>query len=136
MTIDRATWIALRPRSDKRVVVHSLDFKAAAEFNLDSLKKGRETWAEYIKGVAWVLQNAGHKLHGWDGVVVSNVPIGAGLSSSVALELATARTFAMVSVLQWNAAEMARLCLHSTGSFRVARNNLFIGDAGCTPFRK
>jgi galactokinase len=65
MAIDRATWIALRPRSDKRVAVHSLDFKAPAEFNLDSLKKGREAWVEYIKGVAWALQNAGHKLHGW-----------------------------------------------------------------------
>jgi galactokinase len=110
MAIDRATWIAGRPRSDKRVAVQSLDLKDASEFDLNSLQKGKQTWAEYIKGVAWSLEDAGHELQGWEGVLAGDVPIGAGLSSSAALEVAVTRVFAIVSKLLWNPAEMAKLC--------------------------
>lgn len=41
MAIDRAVWIALRPRRDRQVIVHSLDFDEAAEFSLDNLHKGK-----------------------------------------------------------------------------------------------
>ncbi|PJH74401.1 MAG: galactokinase, partial [Anaerolineae bacterium CG_4_9_14_0_8_um_filter_58_9] len=47
MAIDRAVWIALRPRRDRQVIVHSLDFDEAAEFSLDNLHKGKG-WPEYI----------------------------------------------------------------------------------------
>ncbi len=46
--------------------------------------------------MAWSLQDAGHTLAGWEGVVAGDVPLGAGLSSSAALEMATARAFAAV----------------------------------------
>jgi galactokinase len=110
MAIDRATWIAGRPRSDKRVVVQSLDLKDASEVDLNSLQKGQQTWAEYIKGIAWALEEAGHKLHGWEGVLAGDVPIGAGLSSSAALEVGVARAFAVGSKLLWNPVEVAKLC--------------------------
>jgi galactokinase len=113
MAIDRAMWIAGKPRADTRVVIHSLDFKDVAEFNLDSLKKGEPVWAEYIKGVAWALLDAGYELQSWEGVLAGDVPIGAGLSSSAALDLATARAFATVSQFPWNPAEMAKLCQHA-----------------------
>jgi galactokinase len=108
MAIDRATWIALRPRSDRRVAVYSLDFDQTAEFALDHLGNEKQGWAEYIKGVAWSLQEDGLTLHGWEGVVTGDVPIGAGLSSSAALELATARAFASASGLDWDGAVMAK----------------------------
>ncbi|MGD2177534.1 MAG: galactokinase [Anaerolineae bacterium] len=110
MAIDRAIWIALRPRTDGRVVAHALDFDDTASFALSGLQNTGEGWAEYVKGVAWALQEAGYALRGWEGVLGADVPRGAGLSSSAALELATARAFAAVSDLQWNAAKMARLC--------------------------
>lgn len=108
MAIDRAVWIALRPRSDRQVLVHSLDFNEMAAFGLDDLQRGGSGWKEYLQGVAWVLQAVGHKLHGWEGVLAGDVPLGAGLSSSAALELAVARAFAVVSDLPWDAAAMAR----------------------------
>jgi len=108
MAIDRAVWIALRPRSDRRVVCHSLDFDQVAEFPLAGLTRGKG-WAEYLKGVAWALQEAGHTLQSWEGVLAGDVPIGAGLSSSAALEMATARVFAAVSGLPWEATAMAKL---------------------------
>lgn len=66
-------------------------------------------WAEYVKGIACALIQNGHTLNGWEGVAAGDVPIGAGLSSSAALELAAARAFAAVSDLAWDAARMARL---------------------------
>jgi galactokinase len=109
MAIDRAIWIALRPRADGRVMAYSLDFPQPAAFDLDAFAHEGHGWDEYVKGVAWALQDAGHGLEGWEGIVGGDVPVGSGLSSSAALELATARAFAAVSGLPWDAATMARL---------------------------
>ncbi len=108
MAIDRAMWIALSPRSDRRVAAHSLDFAETTEFDLDRLVK-QAGWIEYLKGVAWALQEAGHTLTGFNAVVAGDVPIGAGLSSSAAWELAAARAFAFTSGFEWKAAQMALL---------------------------
>ncbi|MCA9898094.1 MAG: galactokinase [Anaerolineales bacterium] len=126
MAIDRGIWLSLRPRDDDQVSVHSLDFGETAVFDLNALatqppagsrqKQAQNAnlrevgvWAEYLKGVAWALQEAGHTLRGWEGVMTGNVPKGAGLSSSAALELATARAFQQVSGFAWDAAQMAKL---------------------------
>jgi galactokinase len=114
MAIDRAIWIAMRPRGDQRVVGHSLDFEQPVEFSVEeveqvSVSEATPAWGEYLRGVAWALQEAGHTLQGWEGVVASDVPIGASLSSSAALEMATARVFAVTSGLQWDATSMAKI---------------------------
>ena len=110
MAIDRGIWIALHPRSDHRVLAHAVDLEDTADFSLEAMQNTNEGWAEYLKGVAWSLQEAGYTLQGWEGVIVGDVPRGADLSSSAALELATARAFSVVSMLPWNPAEMAQLC--------------------------
>jgi galactokinase len=109
LAIDRAAWIALRPRRDCRVNVFSIDYNEAREFDLTALKFEQAGWVEYLKGVAWCLQDAGMKLAGWEGVLVGDVPLGAGLSSSAALEMATARAFAAVSGIAWDAVAQAKL---------------------------
>ncbi len=108
MAINRAVWIALRPRNDRKVRVYASDLSSWGEFALDDLERGKG-WLEYLKGVAWALQEAGYDLQGWEGVVGGNVPRGSGLSSSAALELATARAFYEVSGFPWDARRMA-LC--------------------------
>ncbi len=110
MAIDRAIWIALRARDDGRVVAHTLDLDDTTEFALEALKHADGGWSEYLKGVAWSIQQEGYAIGGWEGVLAGNVPIGAGLSSSAALELATARAFAAVSGLPWDPRTMARIC--------------------------
>lgn len=109
MAIDRAIWIALRPRSDRRVLLHSLDLDPTTDFALDDFQHTHGGWTEYVKGVAWALQEAGLPLQGWEGVCAGDIPVGAGLSSSAALELAVARAFAAVSGFPWEPAQMARL---------------------------
>lgn len=109
MAIDRAIWIAIRPRSDQEVHLTSLDYGATAVFNLNHLTKGQNHWIEYVKGVAWALQQDGHPLQGWEGVMTGNIPRGSGLSSSAALELAAARAFTAVADIPWNAPLMAQL---------------------------
>ena len=109
VAIDRAVWIALRPTNDRRVTVHSVDFEQTGDFSLDGLTHQESGWIEYLKGMAWSLQEAGYELAGWEGVLQGDVPVGAGLSSSAALEVATARAFSAVSELDWDPAVMARL---------------------------
>jgi galactokinase len=109
MAIDRAVWVALRPRGDRRVVGHSLDLHQTVEFSVEGVRDKGTGWGEYLKGVAWALQEAGYTLQGWEGVVAGDVPIGAGLSSSAALEMATARVFAVTSGLPWDPTVMAKI---------------------------
>lgn len=109
MAIDRAVWIVLRPGPQAAVRVYSLDFDEEAVFPLAGFEHGGPTWAEYVKGMAWAIQETGERLAGWEGVIAGDVPIGAGLSSSAAMELAAARAFTAVSDLPWDPASMARL---------------------------
>ncbi|MBT3189217.1 MAG: hypothetical protein HN736_07410 [Anaerolineae bacterium] len=108
MAIDRAIWISLRPRSDCRIVLHLLNFEQPADFFLDNFTHESE-WAEYVRGIAWVLQEQGLNISGWGGVLTGNIPLGAGLSSSVALELSLLKAFWTVSNFNWDGAQMAGL---------------------------
>ncbi len=109
IAIDRAVWIALRPRADRRLRVRSEDYDAEAELKLDALRHARDGWADYVTGVAWGLDTAGHPLTGWDGVMGGDVPRAAGLSSSAAVELAVLRAFAAAGGLPWDPRAMALL---------------------------
>lgn len=108
MAIDHAVWLALRPRDDRTVRLFSLDLETEAAFELDSLTKGSD-WIEYPKSIAYELMKAGYELRGFDAVMTGDVPRGAGLSSSAAVELAVARAFAAVSGIEWDAPKMAKL---------------------------
>jgi galactokinase len=110
MAIDRAVCVALRPSVGRRVRVGSLDFGEEGEFSLDALPPKGGTWLDYVVGVAWSLTDAGFTLGGWEGFIAGDVPVGAGLSSSAAVELAVARAFAVVSDLPWDPAAMAKSC--------------------------
>lgn len=110
LAIDRATWLAVNPRTDNLVRLYSTDFKESAEFALAELKTGKPEWAEYAKGVAEQLLAESHSLRGFDAVIATDVPVGAGLSSSASFSLGIARAFQAVSGFAWDSAQLARLC--------------------------
>ena len=84
MAIDRAIWIALRPRPDRQVLAHSVDFDETAQFSLDRLEK-QTGWIEYLKGVAWALLEAGYTLAGFEAVVAGDARRGRALRRHHAL---------------------------------------------------
>ncbi len=109
MAINRAAIIAFSKRADRRVILHSQDFQNSLDFDLSNLRREPSGWGEYIKGVAWAYQQEGVELCGWQGVVAGDVPIGAGLSSSAALELAAARVFTFSAGFEWQPVKAAEL---------------------------
>nr|WP_290667467.1 galactokinase [Ardenticatena sp.] len=109
MGIDRAAWLAVRPRSDERVHVYAHDLNDEATFDLNALDRAQRGWVAYIQGTLWALGEAGVPLVGWDGVLASNVPRGAGLSSSAAVELVVARAAVALAGTLWDAPRMAKV---------------------------
>jgi galactokinase len=110
MAIGRAIVVVYRPRGDRRLRGHSVAFGETKELDLDALAPpGGSDWLAYVAGVAWVFAGEGLAVPGVDVVVDGDVPLGAGLSSSAALEMATARALAEAGSLDWDPVRMAKL---------------------------
>ena len=92
MAIDRYIWIALRARDDQRVLLRSLDFDLLVDLSLDNIQH-INGWQEYVNGIAWVLKENKFDVRGWEGILSGNIPVGAGLSSSAALEISLLKAF-------------------------------------------
>ena len=104
VAIDRYVSVVFAPRVDSIFRGYSIDFEQerAASFEELSPCKGPPSWFDYAAGVAWVLRAEGVPVTGIDFVVFGDVPIGAGLSSSAALEIAMARALSDVSGEPWD----------------------------------
>jgi galactokinase len=89
VAIDRRTGVAVRPRTDRTVRVHSTNVGETRTFSLDS-PTTEESWLDYVEGVARLLAEDASEPNGFDLVVGGDVPMGGGLSSSASLELAVA----------------------------------------------
>jgi galactokinase len=110
MAIGRAAVAVFRRRRDRVLRAHSLAVDDTQERPLDALAApGGSDWMSYVAGVAWAFQAEGLPACGLDLVVDGDVPIGAGLSSSAALELATARALAAAAGVPWDPVRMAKL---------------------------
>ncbi len=138
MTVDMDTWIAARPRAGGRVRVRSLNVAGESEFSLDDIRRDEAVpWSNYVRGMALVMQEAGHALQGFDGLIQSTVPFGSGLSSSAALEMATAVTFQQVSGFTLDPPAMALLGQKAENSFVGVNTGILdqyssaMGRAGC-----
>ncbi len=117
IAIDRTVAVAAAPRPDGVVRAFSLEFDETQEFEPPVSGPAAGGWREYVRGVAWALSGAGHPLHGADMAITGDVPIGAGLSSSAALEVAAAAALAAVSGLRIEALELALLAQRAENDF-------------------
>lgn len=94
VALKRDVRLVFRPRADRHVRLYSVEYDGWFEFDLGGMAYNHDIlWSNYIQGVAWSLQESGMKLTGMDAVISGNVPKGSGLSSSAALEIATAHAF-------------------------------------------
>jgi galactokinase len=122
VAIDFSTLVTLFPSEHNRLEVFSESFNERVVLDLDNpptMKRGH--WSDYVFGVALMLVRAGHKLRGAYLIVRGDVPLGSGLSSSAALEVATAYALAAHSELSINRVELAKLCRKAENEFVGAR---------------
>ncbi len=127
-------WAAAAPRKDGKLVIYSENFNETADVRLDSLsrlKNKYKHWANYPLGVAWALRQAGKPLTGANIYIAGEVPLGAGLSSSAAVEVAVG--FALVSESKHGVdrTELARLCQKAENEFVGARVGIMDQFVSC-----
>jgi len=94
MAINFYTYLAVAPRHDRNLQIWSENMQETILFSLDSNRSRRNHWSDYVAGVADELEKQGVILPGADLYIDSQVPVGAGLSSSAAIEMATALALA------------------------------------------
>ena len=130
--IEFSTWIAIAARNDRRIVVRSENFSETVELNLDEPpEKGRGHWSDYPFGVAVTLEQAGQRLRGANLLVRGEVPIGSGLSSSAAIEVATGFALLDAGGASIDRLELARLCQRAENEFVGIRCGLMDQFASC-----
>jgi galactokinase len=116
--------IAAAPRQDSTWSVTSLNNQSTKTFRAGDLQPGMAGWHAYVAGVVWALHEAGHRVSGADLVLSSDVPEGAGLSSSAALECAVLTALADLNDLEIDGLERAKLARRSENVFVGAPTGL------------
>ena len=115
--IPQRTTVELAPRGDRLVRAWSANIdEPPARYHLGSEAR-RGAWIDYVQGVTWVLSEAGHALCGADVRISSSVPLGSGLSSSAALEMALLRAFRAAFGLPIDDVPLARLGQRAENEF-------------------
>ena len=118
LPISRDTWIAARGNGTHNIQLHAANLNEDDSFSLDGIEKtSAKKWSNYIRGVAKVLQSEGLRTDGFDAVIHSTVPLESGLSSSAALECATAVVFRQLGGWHMAAKVMATLCQRAENEF-------------------
>ncbi len=126
-------WVAIAGRSDRRIVIYSENLGESVEADLDNLKptSAKGKWSDYPLGVAWALGQAGYCLRGANLYIQGDVPLGAGLSSSAAVEVSTG--YALLDLAQHpiDLTELALLSQRAENEFVGARCGIMDQFVSC-----
>ncbi|MCX7920325.1 MAG: galactokinase [bacterium] len=118
IAIDRAIYILAQPRSDNKVNLYSMNYLESAEFTLETISPtSPASWVNYPKGVLSLLFARRLVNHGFNALIYGDIPVGAGLSSSAALELAIAYTVQELSGCTLAPLDMIKLCQQAENEF-------------------
>ena len=124
VAIDREIRIAYVPSDDRRVELTRLDDGEHGAFDLEALAGRSGGWPDYVAAVAWALAEAGLPTRGLRGVIASTLPENAGLSSSAAIELASAWALLDSTVPDLDALALARICQQAENEYVGVRSGL------------
>lgn len=134
--LPQAAYVAAVSRTDSRWRFRSVDLDETVEIGEAELVPGAPGWHSYLAGVVWALRDAGHQVAGADLVLSSDVPLGAGLSSSAAIECAALAALVDLNGLEidpMDRAKLARLAENAyvgapTGLLDQAASTLCVAD--------
>jgi galactokinase len=130
--IDLYASVAAAARADRMLRIHSEIFSETSEFDLDEAEpRPRRHWSDYPRAVALALKQEGYDLRGADLLIRSDVPVGAGLSSSAAIEVAAALALLGVSNLEIDRVKLALLCQRAENEFVGARVGIMDQFVAC-----
>ncbi len=121
IAVDRSVQVAISKRQDRTASIYSLDFDESVQFEIGPFEReqGSISWYDYPKGVIAEFLKLGFELHGFDATIRGDVPIGSGLSSSAAIEVATAYALSLLNSVELEPEELAKLCRRA--------ENLYVG---------
>jgi len=122
--IDLEIRIAYLPTDDGRVELTRLDTGERDGFDLDRSRAKTGSWLDYVAGTAWALTEAGLPLTGLRGVIASTLPPNAGLSSSAAIELASAWAMLDGAAATVDAFALARICQRAENGYVGVQSGL------------
>jgi galactokinase len=118
IAIDRSVLLATASRADRRVVLGALDLGRSTEFDLDGIERSAsQPWSNYQRGVAHLLLARGYRLGGMTALLASDIPIGSGLSSSAAVEMAMGYAFRALGDLDISLSDLALVCQQAEHQF-------------------
>jgi galactokinase len=123
-------WVAASASDGNTFTVHSANLGETREFDL-SHPQPRHDWSDYIQGVAVILQEAGHRVDGAKMLISSNVPMGGGLSSSAALEVAVGYALLDMQDSPCDLMQLARSCQRAENEFVGARCGIMDQFVAC-----
>lgn len=128
VAIDREVVLLGRRRTDDRVRVYSANLGQQVQFSVEDAlalrKDAAAPWSDYVRGVVWALAQGGHRTGGFDAVLRGNIPLGAGLSSSAALQVGVAVLLRHLFQLDLEPAEAAAIARHSENGFVGVRSGI------------
>ncbi len=115
--IDKSVYIAISPSTDKLSKWVSVDFNEKIEIDLSTIAHQKEHWANYILGIVDQFQKKGHTVVPFQCVVAADLPVGAGMSSSAAIEACFAFALNEMNQFGYDRHQLALLCQKSENEF-------------------
>ena len=129
--LDFATTAAVAPRRDTKLNVQSRNFGQAVSVDLNGHFTPRHDWSDYVVGVVDQIRRSGHPVSGADILINGEVPIGAGLSSSAAIEVAVGFALLSINGGSVDRKKLAALCQRAENEFVGTRSGIMDQFISC-----
>jgi len=133
--IDKYMYVAVSKRNDHQIVMHAADIQQNYQTSLDNAsQRSNVDWPNYVLGVAHELKKDGHAVLGFNILITGNIPVGAGVSSSAALECAT--VFALMHLFDINISKQAMVQIAQRAENNFVGVNCGVMDQFASMFGK